>query len=216
MARKAISDKPRLIDLHKVGLPWAVASLQKREIARMERFLRNAEAAGHGAETASIVRQSIKAAIGSEQFRHFIETTEAQDGYQWPVATIAAATLRKMGLPDDARVLRLRSDGVAKKKHRDRYMTFGDEEWSIIQEVIDAGEATPVRDGHGTVWHQASDGRWWLVFIGHGDNGTFLETAFPAERGMNYINEQLPRWKEYAVKKEVEAAGPEDPIPHGT
>ena len=110
MARKTISDEPRLIDLHKVGLPWAVASLQKREIARMERLLRDAEAAGHDAETASRVRQSIKAAIGSEQFRHFIETTEAQDGYQWPVATIAAATLRKMGLPDDARVLRLPSE----------------------------------------------------------------------------------------------------------
>ena len=93
------------------------------------------------------------------------------------------------------------SDGVTKKKHRDRYMTFGDDEWSIVQEVINKGEAMPVRDDHGAAWHQGKDGRWWLVFIGHGDNGTFLETAFSPERGIDYINEQLPRWKEYAERK---------------
>ena len=202
MARKAISDKSCLIDLRKAGLPRSIASSQKREIAKMERLLRNAEAAGHGAETASRVRQSIKAAIGSGQFRHFIETTEAQDGYQWPVTTITAATLRKMGLPDDARVLRLDSRGVAKGQHRDRYMTFKDE-WHILQAVINRGESMPIRDAHGAVWHQATDGKWWVVIIGYGkDRGVFLETTFPAKTGIRYINEQIAIWKKYAKERE--------------
>ena len=199
MARKAISDKPRLIDLRKAGLPRSIASSQKREIAKMERLLRNAEAAGHGAETASRVRQSIKAAIGSGQFRHFIETTEAQDDYQWPVATIAAATLRKMGLPDDARVLRLDSIAVDKGHHRERYMTFGSEEWTIIQEVINHGESMPIRDNRGAIWHKASDGRYWLVIIGYGQDCAFLETTFAPRSGMEYINKEIrAKWKPYA------------------
>ena len=201
MARKAISDKPCLIDLHKAGRPRAKARLQKREIAKIERLLRNAEAAGHGAETASRVRQSIKAAIGSGQFRHFIETTEAQDGYQWPVATIAAATLRKMGRPDDARVLRLRSDGVAKGNHRKHYRELSemDNGWSILQEVIDEGEAAPIRKNHGAIWHQASNGKVRLVIVGYGQGGAFLETTFAPRSGMKYINKQIrEKWEPYA------------------
>ena len=204
MARKAISDKSCLIDLRKAGLPRSIASSQKREIAKMERLLRNVEAAGHGAETVSRVRQSIKAAIGSGQFQHFIETTEAQDGYQWPVATIAAATLRKMGLPDDVRVLRLDSRGGAKGQHRDRYMTFKDE-WHILQAVINRGESMPIRDAHGAVWHQAADGKWWVVIIGYGEAlGVFLETTFAPTSGRNYIDNQIPKWKEYAAEQRLD------------
>ena len=178
-----------------------LSQLQNLDISNMEGLLLKAEAADHAAGTIAIIQCSIHQGTESEHFRNFIEKTSVTDRHQWPVATIPLDKLKQMGLPSGSRVLRLRSDGVTKKKHRDRYMTFGDDEWSIVQEVINKGEAMPVRDDHGAAWHQGKDGRWWLVFIGHGDNGTFLETAFSPERGIDYINEQLPRWKEYAERK---------------
>ena len=182
MARKAISDKPCLIDLHKAGLPRAIARLQRREIARMERLLRDAEAAGHGAETASRVRQSIKAAIGSEQFLHFIETTRAQDSYQWPVATLSAARASSMELRDSAGVVRVTSDTASQEEHRARWTgVFKGGEWELVQRLIDEGKWL-ISDGYPfrrVVWGDPlGNGKYWKVVFKETENKELILMTF--------------------------------------
>ena len=180
MARKAISDKPRLIDLHKAGLPRAIARLQKREIAKMERLLRNAEAVGHGAETASRVRQSIKAAIGSGQFRHFIETTEAQDGYQWPIAVLSDERIRKLELRDSASVVRISSDTASQNDHRAKWIKISTDEWENIQKVIDGGKWIIEADKNKrVVWDGPDgDGKYWKVVFKESREGELFLMTF--------------------------------------
>ena len=173
-----------------------LGQLQELDIRKTEKRLRQAKAAGHLAETTRITHRSFQQGWQSTHFREFLEKTSATDRHQWPVATIAATRLKQMGLPDNARVVRLRSDSVSKGHHRERYLDFSDKEWSIIQEVLDSGGAMPIRDDHGAIWHQASDGKWWLVIVGHGENGAFLETAYPARR--NYIDKKIRKWTPYS------------------
>ena len=176
--------------------------MQPPNISMMERQLLDAERAGDAAATTAIIRRSIRQGWQSEHFRNFIEKTSASDRHQWPITTITADRLREMGLPENARVVRLRSDSLNKGHHRERYMNFSDKEWSIIQKVIDNGEAMPIRDGHGAVWHQASDGKWWLVIVGQGENGAFLETVFAPQHGKDYIDKEIKeKWKQYADKR---------------
>ena len=175
-----------------------LSQLQNLDIGNMEGLLLKADAADHAAGTIAIIQCSIHQGTESEHFRNFIEKTSVSDRHQWPVATITADRLKQMGLPSGSRVLRLDSLALDKGHHRERYMKFIDKEWSIIQEVIDNGEAMPIRDAHGAVWHQARDGNWWLVIVGQGENGAFLETAFAPRSGKEYIDKEIrEKWKPY-------------------
>ena len=178
--------------------------MQPPNIPMMERQLLNAERAGDAAATTAVIRRSIRQGWQSEHFRNFIEKTSASDRHQWPIATITADRLREMGLPENARVVRLRGDGVARgRRHRSRYLGFGDKEWSIIQEVIDHGEAIMVNDYRSAVWHQASDGNWWMVIVSRkkGSRDVYMSTAFTPDDGLEYIERRIDQWKKHEAKK---------------
>ena len=181
-----------------------LSQLQNLDISNMEGLLLKADAADHATGTIAIIQCSIHQGTESEHFRNFIEKNSVTDRHQWPVATIPLDKLKQMGLPSGSRVLRLRSDGVARgRSHQPRYTGFGDKEWSIIQEVIDHGEATEVNDYKGAVYHKASDGNWWLVIVARnkGSRDVYLSTAFVPDDGLEYIERGIEKWKKNRVGK---------------
>ena len=157
-----------------------LGTLQRADIRKLEEGIVKAEQAGHAAQAIDDARQSIREGLRSEQWRHFVETTKPQDGNVWPVATITPNRLKQMGLPDDARVVQIRSKNIVKKSHRNRYRTWGENDWSLVQSMIDEGTAIPNSKYKGNVkFRDEQDGQSWILVLGYeeGSNDILLRTA---------------------------------------
>lgn len=137
---------------------------QKAEIAEMEANLRQPKSPEAIAIAERLVRHSINEKISSEQFRHFITTTRAQDGEQWPVAILTAERARQIELCDQAGVIRLTSQSVNHRDHQARWSKLQNKDWEILQHLIDKGEwlALETKPIHREVWGSIVD-KWWKV-----------------------------------------------------
>lgn len=139
---------------------------QNTAVDMMEAALRLPTLPDAIADAEQDARHAIKEGINSEAFHQFIHTTKANDGQQWPIATISADQIVKLQLPglEQAKILRLDSRSVSKSSHRDRYrqITW---DWGIVQDMIDNGESMPSRDNQIAIWHTDSTNKKWLMFI---------------------------------------------------
>ena len=128
----------------------------------MENLLRKGEQGILPAGADRIVRSSISQQLGSEPFRLFIQNTQAEDLQHWMVAAINRQRIKDLGLPEQARIVRLSSESVV--SHRKRFQGFSGEDWQRVQKIVDKGEWLKRSDTHRLLWMD-DDGKPWLAVV---------------------------------------------------
>ena len=128
----------------------------------MENLLRKGEQGILPAGADRIVRSSISQQLGSEPFRRFIQNTQAEDLQHWMVAAINRQRIKDLGLPEQARIVRLSSESVV--SHRKRFQDFTGEDWRRVQRIMDKGEWRQDGVNHRALWID-DDGKPWLAVV---------------------------------------------------
>ena len=141
----------------------------------MENLLRKGEQGGLPAGADSIVRSSISQQLGSEPFRHFIQNTQSEDLQHWMVAAINQQRIKNLGLPEEARIVRLSSESVV--SHRKRFEGFSGEDWQRVQRIADKGEWLKQGDTHRALWLD-DDGKPWLAVIKRSREGELFLVSY--------------------------------------
>ena len=135
---------------------------QQHSITSMETLLRRAEKGSLPAGATRLFRASIGKNLASEPFQRFIRTTSAIDNQHWPVATLQPGRIKELGLPAQARAVRLSSASV--ESHRERFAGFAAQDWARVQRMIDDGRWVEDKRNHRTL-RLNDGGKPWLAVL---------------------------------------------------
>ena len=105
----------------------------------------------------------------------FIRTTVDADNQQWPIATLRPARIKALGLPEQARVVRLSSQSV--DSHRERFVGFAHEDWARVQGLTDDGKWVVDKPDHWALWLRDGDKDWKAVIKRSVSGEVFLVTC---------------------------------------
>ena len=176
--------RPRKVDVPEgidPGFAYApgeavLSRTQQYRIVTMETLLRGAEQGQPTTGATRIMQASIAQNVASEPFRRFIRTTVDADNQQWPIATLRPARIKALGMPEQARVVRLSSQSV--DSHRERFVGFANADWARVQRMVDIGTGIDEgRPNHRSLLFR-DEGKDWKAVIKRSVSGeVFLVTC---------------------------------------